>query len=122
MKVNQALTPILSTLVTSGILLVSLNAVSACPFSKSKDAATLTSGGSSTIISHQNKMLKMGIFAAGIATVAGVGAAAAYKFSRSRKNDAIVDQIVVDVVDDVQEFSQVETSPTTAEKELVLTR
>ena len=121
MKVNQALTPILSTVLTSGILLVSLNvSASACPFSKSKDAATLTSGGSSTIISHQNKMLKMGIFAAGIATVAGVGAAAAYKFSRSRKNDVIVDQIVID---EMPEISQEATNPTsTPEKELILTR
>lgn len=97
MKPNQSLAVILSTAaVTGGVLLGTMNPSQAigCPFSKAKGTTAVTSGDAPTLTAKKLNLAKMGILAAGMATVAGITAAGiAYKVRRASQTDAVASEV-----------------------------
>jgi|GEM_PF-1906561 hypothetical protein len=90
-KSNISLAAILSaTAITGGVLLAAANPSQAfgCPFSKSKGTSVETSGAPSGLVAKKFDPTKLGIAAAGMASVAGLFAAGmAYKARRAGKLD-----------------------------------
>lgn len=88
-KANLSLAAILSaTAITGGVLLAAANPTQAfgCPFSKSKGTSVETSGAPSGPVAKKFDPTKLGIAAAGMASVAGLFAAGmAYKARRTGK-------------------------------------
>ncbi len=97
MKPNLSLAAILSTAaITGGVLLAAANPTQAfgCPFSKSKGTSVETSGTPSGLVAKKLNPTKLGIAAAGMASVAGLFAAGmAYKARRAGFLDPVTGEV-----------------------------
>lgn len=99
MKQQSYLTAILATAaIASSSVLVSINPAEACPFSKMKGSSTAGEGISkfpTTFVAkdYSDKLGKLGIVAAGLAAITGLGAAAmTYKNRVTSKTEAATAQ------------------------------
>ena len=94
---NISLAAILSaTAITGGVLLAAANPTQAfgCPFSKSKGTSIETSGTPSGLVAKKFDPTKLGIAAAGMASVAGLFAAGmAYKTRGAGKLDPFAGEV-----------------------------